>query len=457
MKKQIIVVGLIILSIYNGFSQESFCRNDSIRLQTIDYRGEHFWQHSVNGTDWSRINGETNKVLELVAGESMYYRYEVLEGTCNPYYSDILQVIVNQPPIVILENIDSVCFNTSAFILSSGSPVGGQYWGNGIVDGKFIAASAGAGLHNYFYLYQNPETNCSDTASASIEVLPLSSEAHAGSDLTEIVQDSVQLLANTPIHGQGHWTSVTGEGGYFTDPSNPQSWFRKGADDVQYTLTWTIENTCDTNSDEVNLTFLRLSSNPCPGTPVVFDADGNMYPTVQIGDQCWFGENLRVGVTVASTETNRAHSDLSDNGIFEKYVLYNDEANVERYGGLYDWDEMMGYSNDEGAQGICPEGWHVPTSGEWDELDAFFKNRDAGKYLKEGGDSGFEGKLAGDRHSYGFFASEGSSGFFWTSNTYSYNGANDGWIREICACTDALDKIHFTKKTGVSVRCIKNR
>ncbi len=456
MKKQIIIVGIILLSIYHGFSQESVCLNDSVRLQTQEYRGEHFWQQSINGTDWTRIEGESNNLLVLIARESKYYRYEVLEGTCNPYYSDILELIVNQPPIAILEDIESICINVSAFILRNGSPVGGQYWGTGVSDGKFNPSIAGAGIHDYFYSYQSPETTCSDTASASIEVLPLPSEAIAGNDFNEIVQDSVQLQATTPTIGEGSWTITQGEGGYFSDSSDPQSWFRKGDDVVQYTLTWTVENSCGSYSDDVNLTFLRLSSNPCPGTPVVFDADGNMYPTVQIGEQCWFGENLRVGITIASTETNRAHSNLANNGIFEKYVMNNDEENAALYGGLYDWDEMMNYSDEEGAQGICPDGWHIPTVSEWNDLDKFYKNRDAGEHLKEGGDSGFEGKLAGDRHSYGFFASFESSGFFWASSTYSYNGANDGWIRELCACTHALDKLHFNKKTGVSVRCIKD-
>jgi len=455
--KKLFIVGILLLSVYNGFSQESFCRNDSINLQTQEYRGEHFWQQSANGADWTRISGETSRELTLIALESMYYRYEVLDGTCNPYFSDILQVIVNQPPIVILEDIDSICINTNAFILRSGSPIGGEYWGNGVSDGKFVASSAGVGIHNYFYSYQNPETTCSDTASATIEVLPQASEANAGNDMDEIVQDSVQLKAIAPSYGQGTWSIATGEGGYFSDINDPQSWFRKGAEDTQYTLVWTVENYCDSNSDDINLTFLRLSSNPCPGTPVVFDADGNMYPTVQIGEQCWFGENMRVGTTITSTETNRAHSDLSDNGIFEKYLMDNDESNLAKYGGLYDWDEMMDYSNNEGAQGICPEGWHIPSLEEWDELDHFYKDRAAGGHLKEGGDSGFEGKLAGDRHSYGFFVSKGSSGFFWASSTYTYDGADEGWIRELCACTNAMDRIHFNKKTGASVRCIKDR
>ena len=83
---------------------------------------------------------------------------------------------------------------------------------------------------------------------------------------------------------------------------------------------------------------------------------------------------------------------------------------------------------------ICPEGWHVPTVNEYDDLDNFYKKTDTGTHLKEGGDSGFEGKLVGDRHNMGTFVSQNSSGFFWTSSTYSYNGANDGWIRELCAC-----------------------
>jgi len=33
--------------------------------------------------------------------------------------------------------------------------------------------------------------------------------------------------------------------------------------------------------------------------------------------------------------------------------------------GLYDWNEAMQYSTTEGAQGVCPQGWHIPSDGEW--------------------------------------------------------------------------------------------
>lgn len=457
MKKQILVVGVLLLSFYCGFSQEFVCRNDSIHLETEEYRGEHFWQESANGTDWSRINGETEQNLDLEAMQSMYYRYEVLEGTCNPYYSDIIQIIVNVPPIVVLTNIDSVCINSGAFLLDGGSPAGGEYWGDGVFDGKFIASAAGIGMHNYYYRFMDDETTCVDTASAQIQVLPRPSDAIAGNNMTEIALDSIQLQAVSPVYGKGYWEIVSGDGGYFSDSSQAQSWFHKGPGELNYTLKWTVENYCGTDTDQTDLNFLKLSINPCPGTPIVYDAEGNRYPTVQIGNQCWLGENLRIGTIVNSIETNRAHSDHSDNGIIETYALDNNPDNLPIYGGLYDWDEMMDYSEEEGSKGICPEGWHVPSLAEWDELDSLYKNRDAGDHLKEGGDSGFEGQLTGDRHSYGFFVSFESSGFFWASTTYNYNGENDGWIRELCACTNSLDRIHFTKKTGASVRCIKNQ
>ena len=247
MKKNIILVGFLVLSLNTGFSQVSVCRNDSLHFQTQDYRGEHFWQQSANGADWSRISGEDSMLFDLKAVESMYYRYEVLEGTCNPYYSETIQVIVNQPPIVILENIDSVCFNANAFTLRSGTPVGGHYWGDGVIDGRFVASNAGAGTHDYFYRYQNPESLCADTAVSTIRVLPLPTEANAGEDLPEILEDSLQLQANLPTSGTGIWTITAGEGGYLSDPTDPQAWFHKGPNDVQYTLDWTVENTCGTS------------------------------------------------------------------------------------------------------------------------------------------------------------------------------------------------------------------
>lgn len=62
--------------------------------------------------------------------------------------------------------------------------------------------------------------------------------------------------------------------------------------------------------------------------------------------------------------------DQTNNGIIEKYSYNNLITNCDIYGGLYQWDEMMQYNapNDYESfgtiKGICPDGWHIPTSFE---------------------------------------------------------------------------------------------
>ncbi|MBE0641338.1 MAG: hypothetical protein IH599_04835, partial [Bacteroidales bacterium] len=70
--------------------------------------------------------------------------------------------------------------------------------------------------------------------------------------------------------------------------------------------------------------------------------DGQVYPTVTIGTQCWMAANLNIGIMVNSISNGTSHSDQSNNGIIEKYCYNNDPAYCDTFGGLYDWNEMMG-------------------------------------------------------------------------------------------------------------------
>ena len=101
---------------------------------------------------------------------------------------------------------------------------------------------------------------------------------------------------------------------------------------------------------------------PCPGAPTVLYED-QTYNTVMIGTQCWFKENLNVGTRINGTQEQGA-----TNGIKEKYCYDNLESNCDIYGGLYQWNEMMQGSLTPGVQGICPTGWHIPTSVDWTTL-----------------------------------------------------------------------------------------
>lgn len=133
-----------------------------------------------------------------------------------------------------------------------------------------------------------------------------------------------------------------------------------------------------TESQDITLYFDFSLNQPCPGAATVTDIDNNTYNTVRIGDQCWMKENLRTtryadGTTIAlgsSTSTTTKY----------RYYPNNDESNVATYGYLYNWNAVMGASssssaNPSGVQGICPDGWHVPSNAEFHQLKYFVSSR----------------------------------------------------------------------------------
>ncbi len=100
---------------------------------------------------------------------------------------------------------------------------------------------------------------------------------------------------------------------------------------------------------------------PCPGADSVL-YEGQWYHTVQIFSQCWMAQNLNVGVKI------NAPAAQTNNGIIEKYCLSNNANSCLTYGGVYKWDEMMQYTAQAGAQGICPAGWHIPSDHDFQIL-----------------------------------------------------------------------------------------
>ena len=99
-------------------------------------------------------------------------------------------------------------------------------------------------------------------------------------------------------------------------------------------------------------------------TGIFTDALGGVsYITVEIGNQVWMAENLNIGTLIDSSLNQ------SDNNLIETYYYHNDSILGTLYGGLYQWDEMMQYESSEGIQGICPQGWHIPTDDQWKILE----------------------------------------------------------------------------------------
>jgi uncharacterized protein (TIGR02145 family) len=212
------------------------------------------------------------------------------------------------------------------------------------------------------------------------------------------------------------------------------------------------------------VTFTTTSDAFICGTTPVTDVDGNIYNTVLIGDQCWMKENLNTGVRINGS------FNATFNGINEKYCYQDNPSNCEIYGGLYQWTELMqsGFG-DPGIQGICPDGWHIPTIGEWAALISLAGGEEiAGGALKEAGtthwnspntgasnSTGFTGLPGGYRWPNGDYFSLGKNGAWWTSNGIGYyNGPVDERMVRYDGVAVNSDEIHFD--IGCSVRCLKS-
>ena len=214
------------------------------------------------------------------------------------------------------------------------------------------------------------------------------------------------------------------------------------------TYYWRVraKNSLGTSSWSVNQfgTICDSVGIPCPGAETVV-YEGRIYHTVQIGNTCWFKENLDVGEMIPSAQIQQ------NNSIIEKYCYNNIAANCAEYGGLYYWKEAMNYSGSslQGAQGICPDGWQIASNILMTEL-ADNIGGNVSTVLATGNNvTGFSAKLGGYLNdsftgmgtetaiwsSYGFYPDGTLWTYFLTINATA--GANYGspWMANSVRCT----------------------
>ena len=225
----------------------------------------------------------------------------------------------------------------------------------------------------------------------------------------------------------------------------------------------------ETTSSVWEFTTGESSATPCPGIPTL-DYEGKTYHTVQIGNQCWLQENMNVGTRINSIDGNGNTQNQTDNNIIEKYCYDDNNANCDKYGGLYQWDEAMQYLTQQGIKGICPSGWHIPRNSEMHELvDEVGESSNALKAIGEGNPnngaagtntSGFSALLAGYRISYGGqFLEIRDYTYYWSSTIGTNSTANNRYVNYILMGDNGDNVGYFlniSQEYGYSVRCLKN-
>ena len=207
--------------------------------------------------------------------------------------------------------------------------------------------------------------------------------------------------------------------------------------------------------------------------------DGVTYNTVQIGNQCWFKENLRTtkyndGTSITNVTDNATWTSTTSGA----YCCYsNDTSNCTTYGALYNW-----YAVNTGK--LCPSGWHVPSDAEWTTLTNYLSANSTywcgsnssyiakslasttswnsstttcavGNNLSANNSTGFSALPGGLRSSGdGSFLNLGSYGYWWSSTEID---GSDAWARRLSynnADVDRDDKRN--KRSGLSVRCLRD-
>jgi len=193
----------------------------------------------------------------------------------------------------------------------------------------------------------------------------------------------------------------------------------------------------------------NYSQQPCPGLDTV-NYSGQTYYTVKIGAQCWLKENLNVGIRINGS------AEQTDNGTIEKYCYNDDSANCNAYGGLYEWNEAMQYVTVSGTKGICPPGWHIPSSSEFSSLGAKVNNDgNALKMIGQGtgtNTSGFSALMAGCRNWDGSFFVLGYGADFWGSTKF---GLGEAFFLQLSSVGSEVDYYGDPDlNMGYSVRCL---
>ena len=188
--------------------------------------------------------------------------------------------------------------------------------------------------------------------------------------------------------------------------------------------------------------------------------------TVTIGKQVWMLENLNVatfknGVAIPEVKDKDAWIKAGENQQPAWCYYYNDKKNGDKFGKLYNWYAVVDNN------GLCPQGWHVPSDDEWSVLiDYLGGSQIAGGKMKEVGITNwnspniestnlslFTGLPGGRRNDDGYYGSIGYVGNWWSSTEYT---SDDAWLRSLLSANGNAYMYDFNKNYGFSVRCLRD-
>ncbi|UTW61485.1 hypothetical protein KFE98_15920 [bacterium SCSIO 12741] len=363
--------------------------------------------------------------------------------------------------------------NSSGFGARGGGQFSGSTYSSIYTYAYFWSASyntSNTGFQVSYYVRHNTDqvTQTSTNSSTSrysircVKNVPL---AYAGKDQQITTGTLATLEADSAVTPEkGYWTIIDGGGGSIATPDDPNSSL-SGTRDSSYTLVWTLHFAGDTSRDTVIIDFTAANVAWFPGDSWLDKRDGQLYQTTKIGNQTWLAQNLNY------------KSDLGTS------VYYNGDSATyaETFGRLYNKTAVMNGERTSNiapstTQGVCPEGWHLPSTAEWDTLFLRINSGHATRTncsncagpLKEtfteywnAPNSGATNELKFNARGAGLYTGASYSSlydytYFWSS---SYNTGNSAY-QDAYFLRSANAQTTYTSTNSnsqrYSVRCVKN-
>ena len=175
------------------------------------------------------------------------------------------------------------------------------------------------------------------------------------------------------------------------------------------------------------------------------------------------GENLNVGEMV------RGFKDQKDDSKIERYCYDNDTTNCDRYGGLYQWAEMMNLpfecnskscadSIKPNHQGICPDDWRLLTYNDFYIIVNSNGNQDGVKGTRStfgfGGSNNTGYSLVGAGYNWQHTFTRMNESTYWHYPQEGTLGDNTSFVGCQSRTETTLCSQSTYKTNGFSVRCV---
>ncbi len=223
-----------------------------------------------------------------------------------------------------------------------------------------------------------------------------------------------------------------------------------------HVITWMLTDDCGntmaTCEQTVTVTY--------PECPVAVDNDGNQYESVRIDCECWTKRNLE-----SETYADGNDTEIPDVMTYYSPIYFNDEdANLATYGHLYTWEAAVNDGADNGyghVQGICPEGWYLPTKEQYESLNAYGPDALRAEVLWADGagtnTTGFTalpgGRYVGNIDRYEDLTIKD---YYWATTTTEAGAITPVEVELTMNCLKVTNTT-TTNLNGFSIRCIKER